>query len=101
MELSRSALERFSGIESISRRLPKAWHGLNGLNDLNFFSIVCRCWKDQRLDHDRHRSRCGNQSADINVIEVAQRNTVDRDDWIFDLQLLLKVQPDDAANIAV
>jgi len=63
--------------------------------------LLRRCREDQRLDDHRHRAGRLNERADIDEVEVAERDAVDGDDRAVQLQLFLAVQADDAADVAV
>src|SRR5580700_2961750 len=57
--------------------------------------------KNQRLNDDRHRARSVEDGADVDVVELLEFEAVDRDDRIFDLQLLAVMDADQSADVAV
>src|SRR6185503_10818155 len=64
-------------------------------------SLLRRGWENKRLDHYGDGSGGRDQRADVDEIEIVQRDAVDGDHRVLNLQLFLKVEADDSADITV
>ena len=60
-----------------------------------------RCRKNQRLDDHRHGARRLEHRADVDEVEFLEDDPVDRHDRIWQLRLLLGMDADEPADIAV
>ena len=57
--------------------------------------------KHQRFDDDRHRARGVEDGADIDIVELLELETVDRNDRVRKLHLFAIMNADQAADVAV
>src|SRR5262245_50672120 len=74
-----------AGEPSLLRRARRSNHALRWLP---FLPRRGGHGKDQRLDHDRHRAGVRQHGADVDVVELLELETVDRDDGVVELHLL-------------
>ena len=57
--------------------------------------------KYQRFDDNRHRARRVEDGADVDIVELLEFETVDRDDRISDFHFLAIMDADQPADVAV